>query len=97
MNKKDGTRTTQTKERKARLDWNRWDMVFFVLPIILIILGHLDKNGKPKVRLTWGGPPGHWGVEIGMEDMEIPPSDFSQWGEYRLPLEPGVYVWHELQ
>ena len=57
----------------------------------------LDENGNPKVRLHWGGPFGHGGVEIGMEDMEIHPSDFSQFGEYRLPLEPGVYVWHELQ
>ena len=57
----------------------------------------IDENGNPKVRLTWGGGFGHWGVEIGMEDMEIPISDFSQFGEYRLPLEPGVYVWHELQ
>jgi len=56
-----------------------------------------DENGNPKVRLTWGSGFGHWGVEIGMEDMKIPPSDFSQYGEYRLPLEPGVYVWHELQ
>ncbi|MCJ7673706.1 MAG: hypothetical protein MUO33_00970 [Sedimentisphaerales bacterium] len=57
----------------------------------------LDENGNPKVRLTWGGPPGHWGVEIGMKDMEIPASDFSQYGEYRLPVEPGVYVWSQLQ
>ena len=57
----------------------------------------LDENGHPKVRLTWGGVLGHWGVEIGMEDMKIPPSDFSRWGEYRLPVEPGVYVWHEIQ
>ena len=57
----------------------------------------MDKNGNPKVRLAWGGGFGHWGVEIGMEDMEIPPSDFSQDGEYRLPLQPGAYVWHELQ
>jgi len=57
----------------------------------------LDENGNPKVRLTWGGGFGHWGVEIGMEDVETPPSDFSQFGEYRLPLEPGVYIWHELQ
>lgn len=57
----------------------------------------LNQNGNPKVRLTWGGGFGHWGFEIGMEDMEIPTSDFSQFGEYRLPLEPGVYVWHELQ
>jgi len=57
----------------------------------------LDENDNPKVRLTWGGPFAHWGVEIGMEDMEIPASDFSQFGEYRLPVEPGVYVWYELQ
>lgn len=57
----------------------------------------LDENHNPKVRLTWGGPFGHWGVEIGMEDMEIPPSDFRRYGEYRLPLERGAYVWHELQ
>jgi len=60
------------------------------------ILG-LDENGNPKMSLTWGGPFGHWGVVIGMEDMEIPPSDLSRYGEYRLPLEPGVYVWNELQ
>ena len=57
----------------------------------------LDENSHPKIRLTWGAALGHWGVEIGMEDMKIPPSDFSRWGEYRLPLEPGVYVWHEIQ
>jgi len=57
----------------------------------------LDENGNPKVRLTWGGPFAHWGAEIGMEDMKIPPSDFSRYGEYRLPVEPGVYVWHEIQ
>ena len=56
----------------------------------------LDKKKNPKVRLTWGGVFDHWGVVIGMEDMEIHPSDLSRYGEYRLPLEPGVYVWHEL-
>ena len=57
----------------------------------------LDENGNPKVRLTWGGVLAHWGFEIGMEDMEVPPSDFSRWGEYRLPLQRGAYVWYELQ
>ena len=57
----------------------------------------LDDNRKPKMSLTWGGPFGHWGVVIGMEDMEIPPSDLKRYGEYRLALEPGVYVWNELQ
>jgi len=56
----------------------------------------LDENGNPKVRLEWGAALGHWGFEIGMEDMEIPPSDFRFHGEYRLPLEPGAYVWCEL-
>ncbi|MCJ7508139.1 MAG: hypothetical protein MUO85_05335, partial [candidate division Zixibacteria bacterium] len=58
-----------------------------------------DENGNAKVRLMWGSSPieGHWGVEIGVENMEIPPSDLSQYGEYRLSLEPGAYVWHELQ
>lgn len=57
----------------------------------------LDENGKPKIKLTWGSAFGHWGFEIGMVDMEIPPSDFRRFGEYRLPLESGAYVWHELQ
>lgn len=58
----------------------------------------LDDNRNPKVSLTWGGPFAHWGVVIGMEDMAIPPSDFRRgWGEYRLPLEPGAYVWHDLE
>lgn len=57
-----------------------------------------DENSNIKVRMEWGsGMLGHWGVEIGMKDMKIPPSDLRQYGEYRLPLEPGVYVWHELQ
>jgi hypothetical protein len=57
-----------------------------------------DENGNAKVRLMWGsGPMGHWGVVIAMKDMKIPPSDFSLYGEYRLPVEPGVYVWWALE
>lgn len=56
-----------------------------------------DENGTPKASLKWGsGLLGAWGVVIGMEDMEIPPSDFSQRGVYTLPVEPGVYVWYGL-
>lgn len=58
---------------------------------------NLDENWKPKIRLTWVEFMAFVGVEIGMEDMEIPPSDFSNYGEYRLPLESGAYVWHELE
>jgi hypothetical protein len=63
-----------------------------------VVLLSADGSGNAKVRLMWGsGFMGHWGVEIGMEDMEIPASAFSEFGEYRVTLEPGVYVWHELQ
>ena len=57
----------------------------------------LDENNNPKVRLEWGSALGHWGFEVGMKDMEIPESDFSRRGEYRLTVEPGVYVWYDLQ
>lgn len=58
-----------------------------------------DGNDNAKVRLMWayGHIVGQWGVEIGAENMEIPPSDFSLYGEYRLPVEPGVYVWRGLE
>jgi len=58
-----------------------------------------DENDNAKVRLMWRHGPivGRWGVEIGAENMKIPPSDFSQFGEYRLPVEPGVYVWRGLE
>jgi hypothetical protein len=66
------------------------------------------ETDRPKVRLTWGGALGHWGVEIGPEDMPIPEmlprrrnDSYGRvlWdeGEYRLPLAPGACVWHELQ
>ena len=53
-----------------------------------------DENGNARIRLEWGGTPsGHWGVVIGMEDMEIPPSEFSPEVKHIVPVEPGVYVW----
>jgi hypothetical protein len=59
----------------------------------------VDENRNAKVRFMWGSTPieGHWGVEIGAENMKIPPSDFSMYGEYRIPVQPGVYVWWELE
>lgn len=56
-----------------------------------------DENCNAKIRLIWdSGMLGHWGAEIGMKDMKIPPSDLSMYGEYRIPVEPGVYIWWEL-
>ena len=57
----------------------------------------MDHTSHPIVRLTWGGALGHWGFVVGGEDMETPESDFSEYGEYRLELIEGAYVWHELQ
>lgn len=61
--------------------------------------GNLELNdeGDAKIRLTWGGAFSHWGFEVGPVNMKIPPSDFGQRGEYRLPLAPGAYAWYELK
>jgi len=52
-----------------------------------------DNNDNPQVRITWGAAMFHWGLTIGMEDMEIPASDLNRWYESWLLVEPGVYVW----
>lgn len=63
-----------------------------------------DSADRPLVRLSWIGLDMGWGVTIGGEQMEIPPtaprrrvalglSMVYEDGEYRLPVEPGVYVW----
>ena len=58
----------------------------------------VDDEGNLKIRLCWGtGMTRSWGVQIGPEDMEIPLSDLRQYGELRLPLERGAYVWHEVR
>ena len=57
------------------------------------VIPSTDENGNRKVRLFWGGGLGRWGVVMGMEDMTTPSSDFRHYGEYRIPVEPGVYVW----
>jgi len=53
-----------------------------------------DENGNIKIRLWWdSGMLGHWGVVIGKKEMNIPPPDYSMYGEDILPVEPVVYVW----
>jgi len=92
-------------DRPAVVDWP--EGIFRLAPrhVQLTTTG----TGRLKMRLTWGGGlTGEWGVEIGPVDMAIPKSvpprkiDLGGqvlWdeGEYRLPLAPGAYVWHELQ
>lgn len=80
----------------VRLLSDEWPKSLKVLNPRRVILS-TDEKDNTKIRLTMGGRFAYWGVEIGMEDMEIPPSDFGYRGEYRLPLESGVYVWYDLQ
>lgn len=86
-----------TEFNAVRIPSNKWSKSLKALkPGRVNLLA--DENGNPKFRLMWGsGAMGHWGVDIGMRNMKTPPSDFSQWGEYRLPVEPGMYVWWQLQ
>lgn len=46
------------------------------------------------LRLGWGSGFGHWGIVVGSEDMPTPKSSKR---EFTMPLEPGAYVWHEIQ
>lgn len=66
-----------------------------------------DSGNRPMVRLAWFGFDAAWGVTIGSEEMEIPPTVprhkvkvggtmMDEDGEYRLPVGPGVYVWHRM-
>jgi amino acid transporter len=66
-----------------------------------------DSSGRPMVRLAWFGFDAVWGVTIGSEEMEIPPTVprhkvkvgarmMDEDDEYRLAVEPGVYVWHRM-
>lgn len=41
----------------------------------------------------WGCGFGHWGLKIGPKGRALPTND----REYSLPVEDGVYAWHELQ
>jgi len=70
----------------------------------------LDDVGRPMLELRWGsGVLGTWGVTIGDADMAIPQTQpttketlsngqvFYNHGQYRLPLAPGAYVWHDIE
>ncbi len=57
-----------------------------------------DDEERPRIRLMWGsGIMRSWGLVVGDKDMETPPSDLSRYGEYRLPVAPGAYVWREIR
>ncbi len=97
---RDWLRTISDKDYAGK---NPDAMMFEELPECLQVLDpgtpytSRDENGHARLGLFWGSSrAGTWGVVIGMKDMKIPPSDYNEGGEYRLPLEPGVYVWYGL-
>ena len=51
-----------------------------------------DSNGNHVLHCSFGGGFDHWGVEIGAEDMKIPPSDYVSKAGYRMYVEPGFYI-----
>ena len=51
-----------------------------------------DQNGNHIIRNKFGGGLDYWGVEIGAEDMEIPPSDYVSRAGYRMYVEPGFNI-----
>ena len=51
-----------------------------------------DSNGNHVLHCSFGGGFDHWGVEIGAEDMKIPPSDYVSKAGYRMYVEPGFNI-----
>ena len=51
-----------------------------------------DSNGNPVLKCSFGGGLDNWGVEIGAEDMEIPPSDYVSRAGYRMQVESGFNI-----
>lgn len=51
-----------------------------------------NKQGNLRIKIIWGGGLFHWGVMIGLEDLEIPASEFVSHGAWLL-VQPGVYVY----
>jgi hypothetical protein len=62
-------------------------------PLSAILLP--DSGGHPAICIRWFGLFNGWGLVVGSKEMQRAPSGFSQYSEYRLPLDSGAYVWHE--
>lgn len=55
------------------------------------------QEARRFVRFEWGSALGHWGIQIGLPDMETPEGEecikHSNYDyEYRRPIQPGVYI-----
>ena len=67
-----------------------------------------DESGRLAIRIAWSGFDAGWGLTVGHETMEIPETQPTikepqrgghishDYGQYRLPIPPGAYVWHDL-
>jgi hypothetical protein len=79
-------------EHNDPLSRDRWPETLKALkPQIAYIKA--NANGDPAhVRIVWGAGFFHWGMTIGMEDMDVPASKLNDWYETWLLVEPGVYV-----
>ena len=87
--------TTKSKYKDSEyIDESDWPSAVKDLSPVWIKFDNI--NDEYQICLRWGGGFSQWGIVIGSEDMEIPPSNFEEHGEYRLPIAPGVYVWHEI-
>jgi hypothetical protein len=53
----------------------------------------INDEGQHCLKLVNGGGFGHWGVLIGPAEMEVPLRKFGSYGEIRIKLEDGVFVW----
>jgi len=87
---------------KEDLDYNRKQPYYFryhsdELPESVKAIGGIigistDSKGNPVLNCSFGGGLDNWGVEIGMEDMKIPPSDYVSKAGYRMYVEPGFNI-----
>jgi hypothetical protein len=90
-------KTVEVKdEASCKIDEYEWpDCIKKLSPQYTFI--EKSDNDEIQVRITWGWPVSHWGLIVGPATMNIPESDFRRYGEYRIKLEQGAYVWHEIK
>jgi len=81
-------RKPDEREITPRIPYQEWPKSLKALRPKIVVLCE-DKNGTGYIMARWGGGFLPWGLIIGMQNIDIPPSSL----EYRLLLEPGVYIW----
>jgi len=86
-------KTVSKEDYSDYLPYDKWPDSLKVLNPVGAALSE-DENGNPNVSVILGGSLPEWGLVIGPEDMKISSSAFRHYRKYRLPLEPGAYVWY---